>query len=61
MDPTPLISLVSELQRSERFQGFVRALPARARVSEPLLPLLLAALHVDLDRELLVVLPEDAD
>ncbi|MDH4177497.1 MAG: transcription-repair coupling factor, partial [Thermoleophilia bacterium] len=52
---------VSELQRSERFQGFVRALPARARVSEPLLPLLLAALHVDLDRELLVVLPEDAD
>ena len=33
----------------------------RARVSEPALPLLLAALHIRLARGLVVVLPEDAD
>ena len=39
----------------------MQALPARARVSEPALPLLLAALHEQLGRALLVLLPEDAD
>jgi transcription-repair coupling factor (superfamily II helicase) len=33
----------------------------RARVSEPALPLLLAALHLRLERGLVVVLPEDSD
>ncbi len=61
MDPTPLTALVSELERSDRFRAFADALPARARVSEPVLPLLLAALHTYLDRSLLVLLPEDAD
>ena len=42
-------------------QAFVRTLPARARVSEPVLPLVLAALHEELGRGLLVLLPEDAD
>jgi transcription-repair coupling factor (superfamily II helicase) len=58
---TPLASLVDELRRSDRFAAFVRALPARARVSEPILPLLLAALHAELSRPLLVLLPDDAD
>ncbi|HET8743184.1 MAG TPA: transcription-repair coupling factor [Gaiella sp.] len=58
---TPLAALVDELRRHERFQRFAGGLPARARVSEPLLPLLLAALHAELARPLLVVLPEDAD
>ncbi len=61
MDPTPLTTLVDELRRSERLQAFVRALPSRARVSEPILPLVLAAVHRELGRDVLVVLPEDAD
>jgi transcription-repair coupling factor (superfamily II helicase) len=63
MDPTatPLYPLVSELAARERFRAFVQALPARARVSEPALPLLLAALHEQRDGSLLVLLPEDAD
>jgi transcription-repair coupling factor (superfamily II helicase) len=58
---TPLAAFVDELRRHDRFQSFVRALPTSARVSEPVLPLLLVALHEELDRGLLVVLPEDAD
>jgi transcription-repair coupling factor (superfamily II helicase) len=58
---TPLASLVDELRRSDRFGAFVRALPARARVSESILPLLLAALHAELGGPLLVLLPDDAD
>jgi transcription-repair coupling factor (superfamily II helicase) len=58
---TPLSSLVDELRRQDRFQAFVGALPTRARVSEPVLPLLLASLHAELGRPLLVLLPEDAD
>ena len=44
MDRTPLHAFVAELAANERFQAFAKALPARARVSEPALPLLLAAL-----------------
>jgi transcription-repair coupling factor (superfamily II helicase) len=70
MDPTvlrsdttavPLGAFVDQLRRHERFQAFARALPTRARVSDPLLPLLVAALHEELGRALLVLLPEDAD
>ena len=61
MDQTSLHGFVAELLRHERFRAFVDALPARARVSESVLPLVLAALHEDLGRALLVVLPEDAD
>jgi transcription-repair coupling factor (superfamily II helicase) len=61
MDQPPLYALVHELRRQERFQAFAAALPARARVSEPILPLLLAALHAELARPLLVLLPDDAD
>jgi len=57
----PLAAFVEELRRTERFQELVRTLPTRARVSEPVLPLVLAALHAELGRALLVLLPEDAD
>ncbi|TML55943.1 MAG: transcription-repair coupling factor [Actinobacteria bacterium] len=53
--------LVEELLGDERLVAYAEALPAPARVSEPALPLLLAALHEHLGRALVVVLPEDAD
>ncbi len=56
-----LNGFVAELRRHERFRAFVDALPARARVSEPVLPFVLATLHAELGRALLVLLPEDAD
>jgi transcription-repair coupling factor (superfamily II helicase) len=58
---SPLAALVGELRRHERFQRFVAALPTRARVSEPILPLLLAALPEEREGPLLVLLPDDAD
>src|SRR5438132_13843487 len=61
MDRPVLHSFVRELLRSERFQAVAEALPTRARVSEPVLPLLLAALHEQLDRPLVSLLPDDAD
>ena len=61
MDPTPLHVFISELSASERFQAFVKALPARARVSDAALPLVLATLYEELGRGLVVLLPEDAD
>ncbi len=61
MDRPVLHALVDRLREDERLQGFAAALPARARVSEPVLPLVLAALHEELDRGLIVLLPEDAD
>ncbi len=53
--------LVEELLADERLAAFADALPTAARVSEPALPLLLAALHEQLGRALVVLLPEDAD
>jgi len=66
MDRPVLYSLVERLRAEERLTEFAAALPTRARVSEPVLPLLLAALHSelnsgDVERGLIVVLPEDAD
>ncbi|MDQ3875741.1 MAG: transcription-repair coupling factor [Actinomycetota bacterium] len=56
-----LSSLVAEVLASDRLRLFAAALPAPARVSEPVLPLLLAALHEQLDRALVCLLPDDAD
>ncbi len=53
--------LVEQLLADERLAAYADALPAPARVSEPALPLLLAALHEHLSRALVCVLPEDAD
>ncbi|HLX32494.1 MAG TPA: transcription-repair coupling factor [Gaiellaceae bacterium] len=61
MDRPVLHSLVAELVASERLGELADALPTRARVSEPALPILLAALHERLEHALVVVLPEDAD
>ena len=61
MDRPILHAFVRELLALERLQSFASALPARARVSEPVLPLLLATLHEHLERGLVCLLPEDAD
>ena len=61
MDQPILHPFVTELRESERLQAYAEAFPAPARVSEPALPLLLAALHEELDRPLVLVAPEDAD
>src|SRR5213596_2290641 len=53
--------LVAELLADERLAAYAASLPASARISEPALPLLLAALHEHLGRSLVVLLPEDAD
>jgi len=60
-DAPVLHTLVARLRESERLRDFAAALPTRARVAEPALPLLLAALQEELDRALVVLLPEDAD
>src|SRR3990172_7276348 len=61
MDRPVLHPLALALAAHQRLQEFAAALPARARVSEPALPLLLAALHEHLGRALVCLLPEDAD
>ncbi len=61
MDRPLLHTLVGRLRADERLPAFARALPARARVTEAALPLLLAALYEELDRGLAVLLPDDAD
>src|SRR5215210_458473 len=61
MDRPTLHSLVPELVEHERLVAFAEALPERARVSEPALPIVLAALHERLRRGLAIVVPEDAD
>jgi transcription-repair coupling factor (superfamily II helicase) len=61
MDPPVLHTLVDRLRADERLPAFAEALPTRARVAEPALPLLVAALYEELGRGLCVLLPEDAD
>src|ERR671922_1139767 len=61
MDRPILHAFVRELLGHERLHAFAEALPARARVSEPALPLVVAALHERLERPLAIVVPEDAD
>ncbi|MBA2332047.1 MAG: hypothetical protein H0V94_04565, partial [Actinobacteria bacterium] len=61
MDRPPLHLFVRELLEHERLQALAAALPTRARVSEPVLPLLVATLHERLERGIVCLLPEDAD
>jgi transcription-repair coupling factor (superfamily II helicase) len=61
MDRPILYPFVEELREGERLRAFADTLPARARVSEPALPLVLAALHEALERGLVVLVPEDQD
>src|SRR5919109_5311725 len=56
-----LAALARELAGTDRLREFTES-PADARVSEPLLPLFLAALHLARrNGPLVCVLPEDAD
>ena len=52
MDRPILHALVERLREQESLQSLARSLPTRARVSEPVLPLVLAALHEELGRGL---------
>jgi transcription-repair coupling factor (superfamily II helicase) len=61
MDQPILHPFVAELRESDRLRAFAEAFPAPARVSEPALPLLLAALHEELGRPLVLLVPEDQD
>jgi transcription-repair coupling factor (superfamily II helicase) len=61
MDLPILHPFVDELRESDRLRAYAEAFPAAARVSEPALPLLLAALHEELERPLVLLAPEDAD
>jgi transcription-repair coupling factor (superfamily II helicase) len=61
MDRPILYPLVKRVRAEERLQELAAALPTRARVSEPVLPLVLAALHDELGRGIVVAVPEDAD
>jgi transcription-repair coupling factor (superfamily II helicase) len=61
MDQPILYPFVRELRESDRLRTFAEAFPAPARVSEAALPLLLAALHEELGRPLVLLAPEDAD
>jgi transcription-repair coupling factor (superfamily II helicase) len=61
MDRPVLHTLVDRLRGEARLPALVAAMPTRARVSEPILPLLVAALHEELGRGVVVLLPEDAD
>ena len=58
---SPLSGLVDALAESERFRAFADDFPANARVSEPVLALLLAALHRTLGRPLVCLLAEDEE
>jgi transcription-repair coupling factor (superfamily II helicase) len=61
MDRPLLHTLVERLRAQERLQEFAAALPTRARVSEPVLPLVLAAVHEEVERGLVALFPDDAD
>ena len=56
-----LHALVEQLLADERLAAYAEALPAPARVSEPALPLLLAALYEQREGPLVCLFPEDAD
>jgi transcription-repair coupling factor (superfamily II helicase) len=60
MDPPALHVLARRLAESERLRAFV-AEPKRARVSEPIVPLFLAAVWLERGGPLVCVLPDDAD
>ena len=61
MDRPVLYPFVRDLAGSERLRAFAAALPVSARVSESALPLLVAALHDELGRGLVLLAPEDTD
>ncbi len=61
IDRPVLHAFVRELAGHERLSALIAALPARVRVSEPALPLLVGALHEQLGRGLAVLVADDED
>jgi transcription-repair coupling factor (superfamily II helicase) len=61
MDRPALHVFVHELVGHERLASLAAALPTRARVSEPALPLVVSALAELLERPLSVLVPDDED
>jgi len=61
MDRPVLHAFVRELAGHERLSSLAAALPARVRVSEPALPLLVSSLHERLERALSVLVADDED
>ena len=61
MDRPVLYGLVERVRAEERLQRFAEALPTRARVSELVLPLVVASLYDEVGRGLIVALAEDTD
>jgi transcription-repair coupling factor (superfamily II helicase) len=59
MDRPALHTFVRELAGNERLVRLAGSLPTRARVSEPALPLVVAALHEKLDRALVILVADD--
>src|SRR5215218_4345077 len=60
MDQPTLNALAREFSESERLREFVAA-PAAARVSDPLVPLFLAAVFLERGGPLVIVFPDDAE
>jgi transcription-repair coupling factor (superfamily II helicase) len=61
MDRPALHVFVDELARDRRLAGLAESLPARARVSEPALPLVMSALQDRLGRALTVLVADDEE
>jgi transcription-repair coupling factor (superfamily II helicase) len=61
MDRPVLHAFVQELVDDEHLVAFADALPARARVSESALPVVVASLYERLERPLVCLVPEDVD
>ena len=61
LDRPTLSPLLDRLRADERLPALASSLPTRVRVAEPVLALVLAALHAELGRGLSVLVPEDTD
>jgi len=61
LQPPILHPLVRQVAETDRLRALAQALPTRARVSEPALPIVVAALAEGLGRSLVVLVPEDTD
>src|SRR5215211_8662305 len=61
LQPPILHPILRQVAETDRLRERAQALPTRARVSEPALPLVVAALYEELGRGLVALAAEDAD
>src|SRR5215218_9497254 len=61
LQPPILHPILRQVAETDRLRDLAQALPTRARVSEPALPLVVAALYEELGRGLVALAAEDAD